>query len=473
MRLRWTVTDLDGTQLGPALLQTTTGEVSISLSDMRTAQNVAISMYDPACEPIEGGSVVLKAEFGELLVFNGVILIPSDDYGTGVLTVSAQDPTLKAQHRNMRYGHATVTASLGGLPGIPIDGSGMRAVLADMDSGGGVIPLSGIQLGTDTVRPQPALIGSTAPPGVAFVGDTTSGSPVVTGIASTTGLVVDQQVSGTGIDAVLYIDSVDSGTQITLSGPVTTGAAGTALAAGDALYVQVTRGQLAWDVWQTMISAASGFDFELNPIDAAHPGVGGWAPGALVELNTSPRQGVDRSQGNTAGNNPVVFVYGKDLSGLVVAPDFSQVKNYAVQVVPGGQTSPTDTGAKAGAFDHASWVKYGLMEDWQSVGDQLDPAIEAAVLKDRALAVAMAYGTPPMFFTATCDTDTPGGLVFGVDYFMGDLITVVGKRGYRRAIVTGRIVGVTIAQRDQNGNATVTVLCVPHHVDPAAISFDA
>lgn len=473
MRLRWTVTDLDGTQLGPALLQTTTGEVTINLSDVRTAQNVVVSMEDPACEPIEGGSVVLKAEWGSQLVFQGVILIASDDFGAGTLTINAQDPTLKAQHRNMRYGHATVTASLGSLPGVPIDGSGMRAILADMDSGGGVIPLSGIQLGTDTVRPQPALVGTVAPAAVAFAGDTTSGSAVVTGIADTSTLAVNQQVTGPGITTTLYIDSVDSGTQITLSGPVTTGSSGDALIAAPALYSQVTRGMLAWDAWQTMIAAAAGFDFELNPIDAAHPGSGGWSPGMLVELNTSPRQGVDRSQGNTLGNNPVTLVYGKDLSGLVVAPDFGAVRNYAVQVIPGGQSSPTDTGAKAAAYDHASWVKYGLMEDWQSVGDQLDPAIEKAVLTDRALAVAMAYSTPPKFSTATCDTDTPGGYVFGVDFFIGDLITLVGKRGYRKQIVTARVTGVTIAQRDQNGNATITVLCVPHHVDPTGILFDA
>lgn len=397
--LRWTLVDLDGASLGPPLLQTTTGEVTINLSDARTAQNVVVSMFDEASAAIQEGDVVLKAEYGEHLAFQGVIDEPSDDFDAGTVTIAAQDPTLKAQHRNLRYGHASVTASLGGLPGVPVDGSGLRTILTDMDSGGGAIPLSGIQTGTDTVPAQPVATDPTA------------------------------------------------------------------------VYLQVTRGQLAWDVWQAMTGAASGFDFELNPVDARHPGAAAWVPGALVELNTMVRQGVDRSFGNGVVK-PVVFRYGRELSNLVVAPKFSDTKNYAVQVIPGGQASPTDIGAKAGAFNHASWVRYGLMEDWQAISDQLDPAIEEQVLKDRALAVAMAYGTPPKYFTATAFVDMPGGLLYPRDFGVGDVITAVGKKGFRSVQVDGRIVSVTLGQRDQDGNSLLTVLCVPHKINPADISFD-
>lgn len=48
-------------------------------------------------------------------------------------------------------------------------------------------------------------------------GTTTSGSPVVTGISSTSGLSTSYMVTGTGINQDTYIQSVDSASQVTLS----------------------------------------------------------------------------------------------------------------------------------------------------------------------------------------------------------------------------------------------------------------
>ena len=54
-----------------------------------------------------------------------------------------------------------------------------------------------------------------------YTGSTTSGSAVVTGIASTAGMYIGQPISGTGIPASTYILSVDSATQITMSANAT------------------------------------------------------------------------------------------------------------------------------------------------------------------------------------------------------------------------------------------------------------
>lgn len=52
-------------------------------------------------------------------------------------------------------------------------------------------------------------------------GTTTSGSAIITGLTSTTGMEANQRVSGTNIPANAYIVSVDSGTQITISANAT------------------------------------------------------------------------------------------------------------------------------------------------------------------------------------------------------------------------------------------------------------
>jgi hypothetical protein len=54
-----------------------------------------------------------------------------------------------------------------------------------------------------------------------LVGNTTSGSLTVSGIASTAGIDTTYQISGTGINQATFIDAVPSGTTLTLSQPAT------------------------------------------------------------------------------------------------------------------------------------------------------------------------------------------------------------------------------------------------------------
>lgn len=60
-----------------------------------------------------------------------------------------------------------------------------------------------------------------------LVGNTTSGSLTVSGIASTAGIDTTYQISGTGINQATYIDAVPSGTTLTLSQPATAAGTGT------------------------------------------------------------------------------------------------------------------------------------------------------------------------------------------------------------------------------------------------------
>lgn len=61
----------------------------------------------------------------------------------------------------------------------------------------------------------------TKPPTSALTGTTANGSALVTGLASTSALYAGQPISGPGIPAGVFVASIDSSTQVTLSAPAT------------------------------------------------------------------------------------------------------------------------------------------------------------------------------------------------------------------------------------------------------------
>ena len=69
-------------------------------------------------------------------------------------------------------------------------------------------------------------------PGTTFTGNTTSGSKIITGIASTVGYQIGWDVSGTGIPASTTISSVDSPSQITVNNNATATNTGVSLKLG-------------------------------------------------------------------------------------------------------------------------------------------------------------------------------------------------------------------------------------------------
>lgn len=496
MQLQWQITDLAGAPISETFIGTflsagthgaaamgetkQQGQVALVNNDSCTGQ-VQVSMFESfAGTLLKGaGKVCIKAFYGPHLVLWGILLIPSGDFDAKTVLCSLHDSTIRYKHRYLRYGDASVTAALHGGAGVPLDGLGVRTILTDAERPGGGTPdtgvvLTGVGSAVNTVYSQPDLIGGTTiPPEVDFTGDTTSGSPVVTGIPSTTGIQVNQLVADTvgGITENLYVLSVDSGTQITLTGNVTTGASGTALIAFEGLYVGVQRGDNIWDDVTGGFEVANGFELWFRPFDADHPSLGGttWTAGDMCELITKPLMGDDRSQGNPDGNDPIVWVHGQGGVHIVYAPDANQLKNYAVQVRPGGQYDPLDLLGIALVHDFDSEDELGLWEDWQSAAT----LVSKAVLIDRAKAVVIGGAKPPGYCTITCDTDTPGGYQFMEDFFNGDIITIYAQEGSCEVIENVRLTSVTINQKDADGNVTLTVTAVPALVASGGLTVDA
>lgn len=74
---------------------------------------------------------------------------------------------------------------------------------------------------------------------ITVTGNTTSGSPIITGISSTSGITASYfGCNGSGIDVNSVVQSVDSSTQVTLSNPATATATG----------ITLTFGQIAYDL---------------------------------------------------------------------------------------------------------------------------------------------------------------------------------------------------------------------------------
>jgi hypothetical protein len=148
--LRFLTTDLEGTP-GLALTECYGGRVVIPLSDSRTG-SVEVSMDDPASASLTVGDTAVQVTYGSSLVLNAIASRVKDDFPAGRVVLTLHDPTIRAKHRHLRYGHASVTASLGSEPGLPVDGDGFRTILSDM-GGGGSIPHTHIAEGG--TRPPP------------------------------------------------------------------------------------------------------------------------------------------------------------------------------------------------------------------------------------------------------------------------------------------------------------------------------
>lgn len=418
MRLRWQLTDLSGAPKGGPFVghfvadETTghpmlggsrqQGQVTVPVNDSRTGQ-LQISMYNQAAQFLTPGDTCVKALYGDQLVLWGIVLQPTSDFDAGTVTVTLHDSTIRLKHRFLRYGDASVTASIHGGAGIPLDGSGIRTLISDSEPPGGGVPGTGILLpGIDTVPAQPALVGGVPPAG--------------------------------------------------------------------ALYVAIARGDNSWDDITNMVQAADGFEADYRPFDASHASLSGdpWAAGLMCELITHPLLGTDRSQGNTDGNAPVTFVHGRGGFHVVSAPDADRMRTYAVEVQPGGQLDPLDVFGIAKVLDTAAVAQYGLWEEWQSSGQ----IVGVDVLKNRGEAIVAAYAKPPKFLTARCDTDTPCGYQYGVDFNHGDIVTVFARKGYATVKENARITQVQIQQKDQDGNVSLGLDLVPSLIAGPGLTFE-
>lgn len=105
--------------------------------------------------------------------------------------------------RNLRDDHDA-------LYGAPADGDTVTFIVN-----------AGVKIGSSANGTPSITAGSW--PTATITGNRTSGSKIITGLASTTALRSGQSVTGTGIPAGTKIDTVDSGTQVTLTANATSG----------------------------------------------------------------------------------------------------------------------------------------------------------------------------------------------------------------------------------------------------------
>lgn len=211
------------------------------------------------------------------------------------------------------------------------------------------------------------------------------------------------------------------------------------------------------NVWDTLTSASQTIgapDFRFRPVDEEHRGHNTVIPpGFFCEFETADKFQNDRSK-------KAVFDYGHgndSAENIVWEPDGDTVRNYFVQVNPGGEKHRDDEDNKALVHNEASWDEYGIYEGWESSG-QKD---KKKVLVAKATAWVRAYAWVPDFFTITPAMDRISVPRYGYDFMVGDLISVRAKRGYAAVGIVGRVTAVTFQQVDPADNTRLTLDVVP------------
>jgi len=223
---------------------------------------------------------------------------------------------------------------------------------------------------------------------------------------------------------------------------------------GAALWGKVERGSNVWESLIELTQSVVGFEFDFEPIDEGHPPVSGdFEPGTLAQVHTRPVVGTDRT-------GDVVFHYGfgaDNAEGFTYEPDGDVVRNYWVEVNPGGDHSSHDAMNKALVHDEAAWLQYGIYQGWESAGQKWPKA----VLLERARAWVKAYARSPEFFTVDPKPDALGVPRLVADYTVGDTIRAAARVGMLDVDLTGRVIEARVSQRSPAGGANVTLGCVP------------
>jgi hypothetical protein len=199
-----------------------------------------------------------------------------------------------------------------------------------------------------------------------------------------------------------------------------------------------------------------GIDFRFRPVDKDHLGVyGATIPGFFCELDTADRLGADK-------HDTLILEHGQgtdNAENVMHEPDGDVVRNRATIVYPGGQKNRSDPERHATANATGSQHDYGLLEAYESSGQQKDTK---TILKAKAKDIVQAYARPPDFFTVSPRmSHYPDVPTYPGDYKVGDTITARARKGNRQVELVGRIISATVAAVDQAGNSRVTLECVP------------
>lgn len=223
-------------------------------------------------------------------------------------------------------------------------------------------------------------------------------------------------------------------------------------AVGDGLWSIATRGQQIFETIQQACGSILGGDWELEPSDVK--------AGYFAKLNTYSRQGTDKS-------GTVVFHRGfgrNNLSSFMWEPDGDAVRNYQVEVTPGGESGRRDTTHRGYTHNEASWLEYGIYEGWDSSNSKGD---SKDVLLAKAQAIVDAYSQPPDFFTITPMRESADASITAEesyryidDFGVGDTIRAACKTGFMICDLYGRINKVILTS-DQKGAVQTALECVP------------
>lgn len=219
----------------------------------------------------------------------------------------------------------------------------------------------------------------------------------------------------------------------------------------DGSWRKVERGSGVFEGIQNLTQVLGGPDFYLRPVDEEHDGSAGLE--VFCRLDTFDRRGTDKRDSIRFEHN-----FGRDsASDIQHNPDGDAVRNYMVEVSPGGQSDEGDTGHVAVVTDDVSLLEFGIMEGWESSGQ--GDSVKLLRLKARAYLGAYAY--PPDYFTITPAQDRDGVPVFKRDYDVGDVVTGSAKKGYCAVDIVGRITSARLTQVDAASNTKVELDCVP------------
>lgn len=214
---------------------------------------------------------------------------------------------------------------------------------------------------------------------------------------------------------------------------------------------EVQRGDECWSAMVNLSEQQAGYDFEVEPYPWNTP-----LP-YYAKLRLARPQGQDqinllRWSFGTAEDN---------LENCVPRPSGSSVVTHA-------HVLSQDNKHRGTATALAPSARFGVWVDWDALpmntkGSDSD-VDQNEVLVDYALKKVLDYGEPPLFMDITLKRDEPTGMsthTYLADYAIGDLVTVVAKKGYFQFKGPVRITGVKLNQINGEAQCRQTVSVVP------------
>ena len=390
--LTFELTDLAGTVIA-RFDQHRGGETTIENSESCLAK-VTLSVHDAKAKKATPLNTMLRVMLDEFPdpVFHGVVLKPSwKSNDNSQVEINAHDQSMWWKRNYHRYGDASVDY------GYNVSGVGLRT-LAE----------SAIPLPTQIARGIPT-------PGLLWGTDDALGFKFSL------------------VGGVLVLIDGDGPRPANLKIPV----------ANEGLWGKSTRGQNVYESIRSLSDIAGGPEWRMRHVV-------GLPTGYYAYLDTSRRFGTDKTatvvfhRGHGRVNNCKDFDWD---------PDGNAVRNYWVEVFPGGEDNRADSQKKGLAHSEASWLAYGIYQGWESSGNEDSNAILVAKAKE----FVRYYKNPVNYFAFN---PLPNAPRYKYDYDIGDSIRGTCEDGYMSCDLVGRVRKVTLKQPPSEEMVT-SLECVP------------